>query len=91
MSSSRNLAAIVADITVSLKKHILPAGASWGERKVSPRVSSEPDNGIKGRDIVGPVGWRNWSSLEKGLSEGQRWSRRECSEMLAVWCAVILP
>lgn len=62
---------------VSLKEHILPEGASWGERKVPPRVSSEPGNGIKGRDgHCWTRGLEKWSSVEKGLSEGQRWLRK---------------
>lgn len=77
---SRSLVAVVAGTTVSLKEHILFAGTSWGERKVSLRVSYGPDNGLKGRDTVGAVGWRMWSSLEKGESEGQRWLRKESAQ-----------
>lgn len=75
--SSRNLVTVVADTTVSLKEHILFAGTNRSERKVSLRVSYGPDNGLKGRDTVGAVDWRIWSSLEKGASEGQRWLRKE--------------
>lgn len=53
-----SLLAVVAGTTVSLKEHILFAGTSWGERKVSLRVNYGPDNGFKGRDTVGAEGWR---------------------------------
>lgn len=45
--SWRSIVAIVAGTTVSLKEHVLSAGASWSERKVSLRVSCGPDHGIK--------------------------------------------
>lgn len=47
---------------------------------MSLRVSYGPDNDLKGKGTVGPVGWRIWSTLEKGAKEGQRWSRKESAQ-----------